>query len=483
MAGKYDELAATIVELVGGKDNVTSLTHCVTRLRFKLKDESIARTDELKDTKGVISVVQAGGQYQVVIGQAVADVYDAVLALGGIKGAGEVDAEDDDELTEEGGNLVTKLMGVISGTISPTLGVLCASGMMKGVLALLTALGLITASDGFYMVTNAFADGFFYFFPIILGSFAARKFKIDPVIGMTIGAALTYPAMVNITGGEALGTMFAGTAFEMSYYTKYLGIPVVMPVAGYPSSVVPIIVACWVASLIDRRVRPAMPEAVRFFMAPAITLLVTVGLTYLVIGPVAGILSAFIVMIFQSIASIPVVGGLLMGAFIGATWSIFVMFGLHWAVFTVCLVNWSTLGYDVLWACALPCSFAVIGALLAVIVKNRDERVTEIGMPAFFAGIFGVTEPAIYGLLLPMKRPFYLSCIGAGIAGAFVGAMGAVTYNYAGMSFFQLPAAIDVTGNLGYYNVIILSIAFVIAFVAGFAVTFIGYKPESNKAA
>ena len=477
MAGKYDELAATIVELVGGKENVVSLTHCVTRLRFKLKDEDIAKTDELNGTKGVVSVIQAGGQYQVVIGQAVADVYDAVIALGGIQAEGEVAADDDED---EATDTVSKLLGIISGTIAPTLGVLCASGMMKGVLALLTALGLITSADGFYMVTNAFADGFFYFFPIILGSYAARKFKLDPVIGMVIGAALTYPTMVNITGGDALGTVLAGTPFEMSYYTTYLGIPVVMPAAGYPSSVVPIILACWVASLIDGRVRPAMPEAVRFFMAPAITLLVSVALTYLVIGPVSGILSAFIVMIFEGIASIPMVGGLLMGAFIGATWSIFVMFGLHWAVFTVCLVNWSTTGQDVLWACALPASFAVIGTLLAVIIKSRDEHVTEIGMPAFFAGIFGVTEPAIYGLLLPMKRPFYLSCIGAGVAGAFVGAMGAVTYNYAGMSFFQLPAAIDVTGNLGYYNVTILAIAFVIAFVAGFAAGFIGYKPEAK---
>ena len=241
MASKYDGLARIIIQNVGGKSNIISVAHCITRLRFKLKDESKANKEVLESTDGVIKVMQAGGQYQVVIGNQVNDVYDAVLEVGHLTAAGAVD-EDGNAVEEDnagGGKKspVSMLIDVISGTLQPTLGVLAATGIIKGLLALFDFIGLIPSTSGTYQVWYAVADGFFYFLPIILGYTAAKKFKINEFIGMAIGIALCYPAMVNSTAGEVLGTVFGGTAFEMSYYQTFMGIPVIMPASGYTSSV------------------------------------------------------------------------------------------------------------------------------------------------------------------------------------------------------------------------------------------------------
>ena len=221
MASKYDGLARIIIQNVGGKSNIISVAHCITRLRFKLKDESKANKEVLESTDGVIKVMQAGGQYQGVIGNQGNDVYDAVLEVGHLNAAGAVDEDGnavDDGGSESGGKKspVSMLIDVISGTLQPTLGVMAATGIIKGLLALFDFIGLIPSTSGTYQVWYAVADGFFYFLPIILGYTAAKKFKMNEFIGMAIGIALCYPAMVNSTAGEVLGTVFSGTAFEIT---------------------------------------------------------------------------------------------------------------------------------------------------------------------------------------------------------------------------------------------------------------------------
>lgn len=484
MASKYDGLARIIIQNVGGKSNIISVAHCITRLRFKLKDESKANKEVLESTDGVIKVMQAGGQYQVVIGNQVNDVYDAVLEVGHLAAAGAVDEEGNAvEETSGGGKKspVSLLIDVISGTLQPTLGVMAATGIIKGLLALFDFLGLIPAASGTYQVWYAVADGFFYFMPIVLGYTAAKKFKVNEFIGMAIGIALCYPAMVNSTAGTVLGTVFTGTAFEMSYYLTFFGIPVIMPASGYTSSVVPIILAVAIAAPLEHWLKKVIPDVIKLFVVPFVTLIVMVPLTYLVIGPIASILCSILSLFFNAIYSIPVVGGLIGGVLIGAFWQVLVIFGLHWSLVPLAMINYSLLGYDFIPSPYFCVSFAQTFVVLAIVLKTKDEKLKKIAIPAFISGIFGVTEPAIYGVTLPKKTPFIYSCIAGAIGGAFTGLMRTRSYSIGGLGLFGLPSFIDTTGVMGLTNMIYILIAILIASVAGFAMTYVLYKDEPAK--
>ena len=484
MASKYDGLARIIIQNVGGKSNIISVAHCITRLRFKLKDESKANKEVLESTDGVIKVMQAGGQYQVVIGNQVNDVYDAVLEVGHLAAAGAVDEEGNAvEETSGGGKKspVSLLIDVISGTLQPTLGVMAATGIIKGLLALFDFLGLIPAASGTYQVWYAVADGFFYFMPIVLGYTAAKKFKVNEFIGMAIGIALCYPAMVNSTAGTVLGTVFTGTAFEMSYYLTFFGIPVIMPASGYTSSVVPIILAVAIAAPLEHWLKKVIPDVIKLFVVPFVTLIVMVPLTYLVIGPIASILCSILSLFFNAIYSIPVVGGLIGGVLIGAFWQVLVIFGLHWSLVPLAMINYSLLGYDFILSPYFCVSFAQTFVVLAIVLKTKDEKLKRIAIPAFISGIFGVTEPAIYGVTLPKKTPFIYSCIAGAIGGAFTGLMRTRSYSIGGLGLFGLPSFIDTTGVMGLTNMIYILIAILIASVAGFAMTYVLYKDEPAK--
>lgn len=484
MASKYDGLARIIIQNVGGKSNIISVAHCITRLRFKLKDESKANKEVLESTDGVIKVMQAGGQYQVVIGNQVNDVYDAVLEVGHLAAAGAVDEEGNAvEETSGGGKKspVSLLIDVISGTLQPTLGVMAATGIIKGLLALFDFLGLIPAASGTYQVWYAVADGFFYFMPIVLGYTAAKKFKVNEFIGMAIGIALCYPAMVNSTAGTVLGTVFTGTAFEMSYYLTFFGIPVIMPASGYTSSVVPIILAVAIAAPLEHWLKKVIPDVTKLFVVPFVTLIVMVPLTYLVIGPIASILCSILSLFFNAIYSIPVVGGLIGGVLIGAFWQVLVIFGLHWSLVPLAMINYSLLGYDFILSPYFCVSFAQTFVVLAIVLKTKDEKLKKIAIPAFISGIFGVTEPAIYGVTLPKKTPFIYSCIAGAIGGAFTGLMRTRSYSIGGLGLFGLPSFIDTTGVMGLTNMIYILIAILIASVAGFAMTYVLYKDEPAK--
>lgn len=484
MASKYDGLARIIIQNVGGKSNIISVAHCITRLRFKLKDESKANKEVLESTDGVIKVMQAGGQYQVVIGNQVNDVYDAVLEVGHLAAAGAVDEEGNAVEETAGGSKkspISLLIDIISGTLQPTLGVLAATGIIKGLLALFDFIGLIPAASGTYQVWYAVADGFFYFLPIILGYTAAKKFKLNEFIGMAIGIALCYPAMVNSTAGTVLGTVFTGTAFEMSYYLTFFGIPVIMPASGYTSSVVPIILAVAIAAPLERWLKKVVPDVIKLFVVPFGTIIVMVPLTYLVIGPIASILCSVLSLIFNAIYGIPVVGGIIGGVLIGAFWQVLVIFGLHWGLVPLAMINFGLLGYDFILSPYFCVSFAQTFVVLAIILKTKDEKLKKIAIPAFISGIFGVTETAIYGVTLPKKTPFIYSCIAGAIGGAFTGLMGTRSYSVGGLGLFGLPSFIDNTGVMGVTNMIYIIIAILIASVAGFAMTYVLYKDEPAK--
>lgn len=480
MASKYDGLARIIIQNVGGRDNIISLTHCITRLRFKLKDESKANTDILKATDGIVTVMKAGGQYQVVIGNHVADVYDVVCEHAHI--VGDAPTASDDGGSEEKMSLGARLMDIISGVFQPCLFVLSAAGIIKGLLALWAFIagqsGIDVTTQGAYQIWYAIGDGFFYYFPIILGYTAAKKFKSNEFVGMALGVGLVYPNMVAITGGDVLGSVLAGTAFQMDYYTTFFGIPVIMPASGYTSSVVPIILAVALAAWIEKKLKKVIPTVVKAFLTPLFTLIIAMPLTYLVIGPVATIVCNAITLLFSAIYSLPVVGGLVAGVFIGALWQVLVIFGLHWALVPLGILNYATLGYDNVLSPYFCVSFAQSMAVLGIICKTKDKKLKDMAVPAFVSGMFGVTEPCIYGITLPKKKPFIISCIGGAVGGGIIGFAGVKSYSMGGLGLFGLPSYID-GANQSMYSLIWVCIGTLVAMAVSFILTFVTYKDDA----
>ncbi|EUJ24114.1 PTS system beta-glucoside-specific transporter subunits IIABC [Listeria grandensis FSL F6-0971] len=369
---KYEQLAKDILEKVGGTDNINSVFHCITRLRFKLKDESIAKTEELEKMDGVISVLRSGGQYQVVIGNHVPDVYAAVLSVGGISAEGAEGSSN-----ESGGNLFNKFIDMISGVFTPVLGVLAATGMIKGFASMFLAFGWVTATSGTYQILYAIGDALFYFFPIFLGYTAIKKFGGNIFVGMAIGGALVYPAISGLTAGKPLYTLFSGTLFESPIHVTFLGIPVIL--MSYASSVIPIILATFFASKVEKGLKKIIPDVVKTFLVPFFTLLIVVPLTFIVIGPIAvwagDLLGQGTLWVYNLS---PVIAGLFLGGF----WQVFVIFGLHWGLIPVALNNIATLHADPILAMTFGASFAQIGAVLAVILKTKNKKNQNARIPS-----------------------------------------------------------------------------------------------------
>ena len=448
---KYTELAEDILKHVGGKENVNSLKHCVTRLRFDLKDESKADDDYLKNRDGVVTVVKAGGQYQVVIGNHVPDVYAEVLQVGGLPAGGSLDIDEGDAPK---GNLFDRFVSLVSSIFQPFLGPLAAAGIIKGIVAIMAACGLSAATSPMYVIFNAAGDGFFQFLPILIALTSARRFKVNEFTAIAIAAALVYPDIATLV-----------TALQKAGQGHVLGvIPFALPAGGYLSTVMPSILAVWVASYIQKFFTKITPDVIKVFVVPFFTLLITVPLTFLVVGPVANTFSDGLTSLFQAIMNFsPIVFGLILGIL----WQVLVMFGMHWALVPLAILDVATNGSStILSAAILPC-FTQTGVLGAIMLKTKEEKVRTISMPAFISSIFGVTEPAIYGVSLPMKTPFYISCGVSGLMGAAMMALDIKTYSIGGLGVFVFPSLIGPDGNLSkvIFAIIIAIVGGVLAFL------------------
>lgn len=473
--GKYQELAADIVRNVGGRENVAGLVHCITRLRFTLKDESLANDDVLKGMSGVVTVMKSGGQYQVVIGNHVAEVYEDVLPLLDLREDGDVNQADGSGAGKK--RLLDRAIDVVSGIFQPILGIMAACGMLKGFNTLFEALGFYTETSGIYMVINAAGDALFNFLPLFLGYTAAKKFHLKPMLGLAVGAAMCYPSIQLGSleaGGTALYTLFEGTMFASPVYLTFLGIPVIA--ANYTGTVIPVILAVWFASKCEKLFNRIVPDLVKFFFVPMLTLLVTLPVTLLLLGPAATFGS---MLISEFTLAIRDFSPLVAGAVVGFTWQILVIFGLHWGFIPVYINNIMTLGYDNVMMPFFACTFATSAVVLAIFFKTRDKKLKEMAIPNFISGIFGVTEPAIYGILLPLKKPFVISCIAGGIGGAFYGHFNFRKFILGGMGIFELPNMMNPDGTMG--NIIVAFAGIAISMAVGFVLTMMFYRDEKEK--
>ena len=465
---KYENLAKEILENVGGKENINSLTHCVTRLRFRLKDESKANDEALKNNHGVVTVMKSAGQYQVVIGNHVPLVYADVCELAGISnGTQQVEEE-----APQG--LFNKLIDIISGCFQPILGPLCAAGIIKGLNALLVfILGSSFSNSGTYMILNAIGDSIFNFLPIILGYTAAKKFNVNVIVGMIIGATLCYPTIQTDTlsaAGKAIGTL----PFIGSYYTKFIGIPFVS--GNYTSTVVPVICIVALAAQIQKIAKKFVPEMLQNFFVPFFVLIISLPIGLLVIGPVVSLLTTVLSNMFAGLyAFSPIVTAFV----IGALWQCLVIFGLHWALVPMAMVNIGNLGYDTILPGMLGTTFAATGVLAAMYLKLKDENKKALAIPGVISAFCGVTEPAIYGFLLPEKTPFVFSCIGGAVGGAIMGTVAAKQYVIGGLGIFSVVNYISPKGNAT--GMIVSLIAGAVSLVVGFVLTMIFYKTNDQQ--
>lgn len=443
---EYKALAQDILNRVGGKENIVSLVHCATRLRFKLKDNGKADAEGLKANPGVIMVVESGGQFQVVIGNHVHDVWQAVRQEAGMSDDSEPTAE-----SVEKGSLLGQIIDVVSGIFTPFIGVLAASGILKGMLALAVVCGWLTPQQGTYKIWFAASDALFFFFPLFLGYTAGKKFGGNPFVSMVIGGALTHPLMIQAF--EA--SQAPGAAVE-----HFLGIPVTF--INYSSSVIPIILASWVCCWLERKSNALLPSSMKNFFTPAICLAVVVPLTFLLIGPLATWLSHLLAQGYQIIYA---VAPWMAGAAMGALWQVCVIFGLHWGLIPLMINNLTVLGHDSMLPMLLPAVMGQVGAVLGILLKTRDARQKVLAGSAFSAGIFGITEPAIYGLTLPLRRPFIFGCVAGAIGGAIVGFSNAHVYSFGFGNIFTVaqmipPQGLDSTvwgGVVGIFAALIIS--------------------------
>ena len=369
--------------------------------------------------------------------------------------------------------LMDKFIDVISGIFIPVLNVLIATGMIKGFTALLIALSVIDPDSGTNKILQIIGDCFFYFFPVFLAISAAKKFGMNIFTGVAVGTALVYPSLATIMQSETLYTLFEGTLLSSEVKMEFIGLPVIL--MNYSSSVVPIIVSLYFGSKIERFIEGKMPELIRSFMTPFLSLMIIIPLTFLVIGPVAtwagNAVGTAAINIFNFS---PVLAGL----FIGGFWQIIVIFGLHWWLIPIMINNIAISGYDPVIITYFAASFAQTGAAFAIMLKTKNIKLKTVAAPACIAGIFGITEPIVYGVTLPRKKYFAIACVAAALGGAIIAYTGAYLYIFAGFGLFSIPGFINPATNdmSGMYYAVIASI---VAFAIAAVVTFIIYRDEN----
>ncbi|QOS80522.1 PTS glucose transporter subunit IIA [Paenibacillus sp. JNUCC31] len=455
----HDKTAKEILSAVGGNDNINNVIHCVTRLRFTLKDMQAPNKEEIKQIDGVLTVVEGGGQFQVVIGNEVPKVYESLLKTMGRDPAASPSG---DTAQGEKKGLFNRFVDVISGVFLPVVGVLSAVGILKGLLALFITLNWLTEEMSTYKILYAIADALFYFFPILLGFSAAKKFGGNPFISATLGAALVYPTMI--------------AAFTDGTAMSFLGIPVVL--MNYTQSVIPIIVASYLASNFEKWLGKITPPSIKMFFVPLVTLAVITPIVFLAVGPVSTLVSDYLADGAMWVYKLsPIIAGLILAGI----WQTVIIFGLHWAFIPILINNLTTNGFDPINGMLFCTTFAQTGASLAIAIKTRDKRLKPIATSATIAGLLGVTEPAIYGVTLPAKKAFIMASIASGIAGALAGFMGSTAYGFAAGGVFGIPIFINPSGMDTGFIGFILSV--LIAFILGFILTYMfGYKNAAQSA-
>lgn len=422
-----ENLGKKILNLVGGEKNIASITHCATRLRMRLNNQKIAHANKeaIENLDGVISVVEKAGQFQVVIGPTVPRIYDEL-----IDGTNLLKGESTDTNEKDDTNWFLKLMDVVGGIFTPLLPLLAGSGVFRGLVLLATQLHWLSITSSTYNVLTCASTAVFYFLPILLAVTTAEKFKADKFVSIAIMGALIMPTFTQMMGKTGNGVI-----------VHFFHIPIIL--MTYTSTVIPAILAIWCLSYLEKWLRTWIPDNLQLLFVPLISLFIMVPLTAGLFGPFGVYVGEGISRLINWLLNL---NGWIAGAFIGGIWSIFVIFGLQWAVNPVMINNISSLGYDYIVPLTCAANFGMAGATLGTFFKTRDKKMKTYSISALLSIFFaGITEPAIYGIGVRYKKPLISAVIGGAAGGAIIGGLKVKAFAFVFGGLTTLPAFVGQT--------------------------------------
>jgi PTS system beta-glucosides-specific IIC component len=449
----YSIVAKEILEKLGGEGNISSVMHCMTRLRFTLKDERIINDEEVKNINGVMGIAKKGGQYQIILGNNVSKCYKELVKLGKFENSAK---ESENSNEKQNISIIAKILDILSGSLASTMPAIVGAGMIKLLVIILTTLGILNIGSQTYTILSVLGDATFYFLPMLLVISTSKKFDINPyTLGAVVGALL-YPNLVSLLGSEGK--------------VLFLGLPVTS--ATYSYSIFPIILMAWIMKYIEEFVEKITPSITKNFLKPMLILLIAIPIAIIVIGPLGYIvgdgLSRGICIIQEKIGWITL-------PLVAAFMPFLVKTGMHWAFLPIALGSLANPGYEALFLVAmLPSNLAQGGSSLAVALKSKNMNLKKVaGSASVSALIAGVTEPAMYGVSLKYKKTLITSMIASGIAALYAGIVGLKAYIFATPAFISIAQFINPNDSSNFVNALITAaIAIVISFVLTWIIGF-----------
>lgn len=449
-------MAHEILPLVGGRENIESLTNCVTRLRFVLRDESKADDEAVKNVQGVMGVIHQGGQYQVIIGVGVSEIAEAIKVC--MAESAAIETEDELKKGQEvidnnpvKNNAFNRFFKMLTACIFPFMGLMITSGVIRGLLTLLVVLGVLTPADGTYRILYAGADAILYFLPILVGFSAGSHFGANPYLSAVIGAALLYPDM--------------SKAYQGQESLTFMGLPVIM--ANYANSFFPVILSSFVTAKVEGFWRRHLPKTVETIFVPCFTMMLVLPLTFLAIGPTLTWLSNMLAAGTQVVwTTSPLMAGVVLGAF----WQVIVLFGLHYAFIPILINNITSSGIDPINAVLGMTVMALVGAGLGYSLKQVDKEKRAAGFACSLTAFLGVTEPIIYSLALPEKRPFVAAFVGGAAAGGLMAWSGAAMQGFGNGGIFQAFMMVSASNPM---NLVWFGICSAVAVIVSFLISYV----------
>lgn len=444
------ELAKQIVAGLGGEENIVQSWHCITRLRFNVKNKDKVQLGTLKKLEGVMGAQFQSGQYQVIIGSEVADVFAEIALLIG------------DEANESGtlnkgdkGNILDHIFDTVSGIFTPILPAIVGGGLLKGVMALLVSLKLISDTGSSYELLSFISDAPFHFLPFLIAFSAAKKFRTDTSLSVALAGVLMYPKIIEYAAGGEITNL------------KFMGLNV--PMNNYASSVLPIILGVWLLSYIYRGVKKIIPKSLQIIFVPLLSLLITAPIMLMFIAPLGNYIGVYLQQFFTTLFEI---AGPIAGLLLGGLMPLIVITGMHYAFFPSTFASFDKFGYDlVLLPMNLVANFAQSGAVLGVLFKTKDEKMKQLAFSTLLPAIFGITEPAIYGVTMKLKKPFYASLLGGAVGGAIYGVFAVKTFAFSQPGITALPSYIEKGSNNFMYALLGIGLSFIIALVLSLLLT------------
>lgn len=452
---QYSAMIKEIIKNIGGVDNVEAVTHCITRLRFTLKDDSKASIDGCKAIDGIVGCVNKNGQFQVVVGTHVGDVYDELVKTYHISEEGQTSKGNKNK---EKMSLFAKLCDTMSGCVMPIVGPLAASGMIKALLVILTQFNIITTDTTTYQLLYMVADGVFYYLPVFLAFSSARKFNANPFLALIYGVMLVNPTYIELRAAGNPVTLF--------------GLPVTM--ASYTSSVIPIILIVYFQSKIEAIVKKFIPKAISIFAVPLVVSLITVPVGFVVLGPLGSIIGNYVAQIFTWMEGSV---GWLVPVLVGGLCPLLVMTGMHYALGAAQSVQRASLGYATIMAPGMVCSnMAQAASSFGVALKTKNSNLKSLASSVGVSALCGITEPTLYGVGMVYKTPLYAAMAGGAIGGLWAGITGVKQWASGTSNIFSLPIYIGPDNS--FMNIII---AVAIAMASAFVISFIIFKDPKEE--